>query len=247
MAKLTRVFQKIFGSTASAGRIGVFGSLNAGSASTTTNPETMQSLGNWLQGWDGSILANNSPPLEDMNAAFYVAYYQLAYLMQQGIAEWNSETTYFIGSVVNDSGKIYISKTDNNINNATTNIAHWIGQSQTPIEFAVTGILNDPMSVTEAMIYKIFDTTTITSCSLLVGTAGTSGTISVDIQYKRGAGAWTSILSAPITALYSTGNYYSANGTLAVQNLLAGDLLRLNINSVQSGMKNFSVFLERSG
>lgn len=154
MAKLARIFQKIFGSTASAGRIGVFGSLNAGSPATTTNPATMQSLTNWLQGWDGSILGNNSPPLEDMNAAFYVAHYQLAYLMQQGIPEWNSSTSYYIGSLAQDSyGNIFTSIIDDNLNYALTDSTKWakfstrlnlVETSTTP--FNVT-IFNDVISI----------------------------------------------------------------------------------------------------
>ena len=34
--------------------------------------------------------------------------YQLAYLLQQGIAEWDSGTTYYTNSVVQNGGSIYI-------------------------------------------------------------------------------------------------------------------------------------------
>ena len=47
--------------------------------------------------------------------------YQLAYLMQEGVPEWNADTTYYIGSIVNDGlGNCYRSLTDSNLNNALT-------------------------------------------------------------------------------------------------------------------------------
>lgn len=138
MAKITRANQKIFGSTASAGQIGVFGSLAAGSASTTTNPETIQSLSNYLAGWFAATIGQNSPAIEDMNALFYLYAYQLAYMFQAGIAEWDDATTYYTGSLVMVDGVIYRSTGDNNLNNdpATTASTSW----STPI---INGLLSN--------------------------------------------------------------------------------------------------------
>lgn len=124
--KLTRITQNQFASTAGSNQIGVFGSFAANDPTTTTSPATAQSLSNWLDGWYGAVDGENSPCIEDMNAVHFVYAYQLAYLMQQGIPEWDSGTEYFIGSLVNDgSGNIYVSLTNSNLNNALTSSTNW--------------------------------------------------------------------------------------------------------------------------
>lgn len=129
MAKLTRVLQKIFASTATAGEIGKIGSLAAGTPITTTDPLVMQALSNYLDGWFACILGVNSPAIEDMNALFFLITRQIAYLMQEGVPEWDATTTYFIGSLVNSGGTLFVSLTDNNIGNALTSTANWSTQS----------------------------------------------------------------------------------------------------------------------
>lgn len=122
MAKILRKNMKIFGSSPGVNEIAKFGSLAAGSPIFTTDVETIQSLSNYLQGWFAAVIGGNSPAIEDMNALCYVYAYQLAYLFQEGVAEWNSLTSYFIGSMVNDGlGTVFISLIDNNLNNALTN------------------------------------------------------------------------------------------------------------------------------
>jgi microcystin-dependent protein len=125
MAKLSRVYQKLFGSAANAGEIGKFGSLAAGSPTTTTDPWVMQQLGNWDGGWFSAVLGGNSPAIEDMNALHYVAFYQLAYLMQEGIPEYDASTTYFIGSVVKYGGQFYKCLVDNTLNVTPAIGANW--------------------------------------------------------------------------------------------------------------------------
>lgn len=125
MAKITRVVQKIFGSNAGVDQRAVFGSLAAGAPAFSTDPATIQSLSNYLGGWFTAVIGGNAPAIEDMNALQFLKSRQLAYLFQQGIAEWNSETSYYIGSMVNDAGKIYVSKTDDNLNNAVSDTTNW--------------------------------------------------------------------------------------------------------------------------
>ena len=130
MAKLTRFTQLIFGSNASAGQIAQVGSLAAGTPTTysgsTATPSLVQQLSNYLTGWFGVSVGSNSPAEEDMNALFWLVTYQLAYLMQEGAAEYDSGTTYYIGSVVNNgSGTLYTSIANSNIGNALTNPTYW--------------------------------------------------------------------------------------------------------------------------
>lgn len=113
-----------------------------------------------------------------------------------------------------------------------------------PIEFGVFGLLTPPMSQTEVLLTRVDTPMTITAARLLVGTAGTAGQLEVDIEYSRGGGPWASILSTTMVADFSDGDHFLVNGVLAVTSLLAGDLLRLNVNGVQTSMRNFLAFLE---
>ena len=58
MARLSRVTQKLFGSSASNNQIAKFGSLAAGTpvrySGSTVDPVALQSLTNFLQGWFGA-------------------------------------------------------------------------------------------------------------------------------------------------------------------------------------------------
>lgn len=108
MAKLTRVFQKLFGSTSGSTQIGIFGSLAAGSPQFAgTNPAAVQTLANFEGGWPAAVVGGNSPALEDLNALCFLYAYQLSYLFQQGIPEYDDSTTYFYGSVLQSNGSYY--------------------------------------------------------------------------------------------------------------------------------------------
>ena len=126
MSKILRKNQKIFGSTAGLNQIAEFGSLAAGTPTFTTDPEMIQALGNYLTGWFGAVIGGNSPAIEDMNALCYLFAYQLSYVMQAGIPEYNAATPYYIGSMVTDGANgVYISNTNNNTGNALTSVANW--------------------------------------------------------------------------------------------------------------------------
>lgn len=123
--QLTRYLQKIFGANAGSQELGKFGSLAAGSPEYATNPAEVQELANYLGGWYDAVVGSNSPAIQDRNAIDYLFSYQLAYLMQQGIPEWNTDTEYFTGQFVSSNSLIYISLTDNNQGNAVSDAANW--------------------------------------------------------------------------------------------------------------------------
>lgn len=127
MSKITRVTQKLFGILGSSGNFGKFGSKAAGSAVYTQDPTTIQALTAFTtNGWADAVVDGNVPELEDMNGLFLLAFYQIAYLLQQGIAEWDSSTTYYINSIVQYNGRQYTSIQDNNINNQPdTQPSYW--------------------------------------------------------------------------------------------------------------------------
>ena len=128
MPKLTRVKQKIFGNSASVNQIAQFGSLANGTANFTTDITAIQSLAKFDNGWFSAVQGNNSPAIEDVNALDYLTTKQLAYLFEQGIAEWDATTTYYTGSIVkatDGSGSMYRSLTDNNLNNLLSDTVNW--------------------------------------------------------------------------------------------------------------------------
>lgn len=171
MAKIVRKQQKIFGSnlTAAAGGIAEFGSLAAGAKVFTVDPAVIQSLSNYLDGWSGAIVGSNSPALEDFNAIDFLYAYQLAYIFQEGIAEWETGTTYFTGSLAQDgTGVIFRSIADNNQGNALSTVNKW-----QPFLRSSSGTISAPNSVGGATGVTV------------------SGGVDQDIYLTGNASAWT--------------------------------------------------------
>lgn len=129
MSKIARKTALVFGSSAGLDQIGEFGSFAAGSVEYSTDPAVIQGLAAWLTGWFGAIVGSNSPAIEDMNAFCYVMAYQIAYIMQSGVPEWDAATIYYQGSMVRTAGgtagQLYVSLTDANINNAVSDHTNW--------------------------------------------------------------------------------------------------------------------------
>ena len=129
MALLTRPTQtKIFGSTALAAELTVFGT-----ATVSTDVDLILKSVEAQRGW-GTIGVNGAPPLEWFNALGYGLSYQTAYLFQQGIPQWTALQEFYINSyAVGSNGKLYRSKTGvsgtpNSGNNPTTDATetNWI-------------------------------------------------------------------------------------------------------------------------
>lgn len=116
MSKINRAYQKIFGGTGVTSDFGEFGSLAAGTPTTTKDPATIQSLAAWLGGWAQATIGSLIPPYQDMNSVHYLAFYQICYLLQMGIAEWDNQTEYCINSIVQYNNLIYTSLVNTNIN-----------------------------------------------------------------------------------------------------------------------------------
>ena len=130
MAKIDRKTQKIFAGQAGSKEITEFGTAKLESPIYTTNLDLIQNT-NYLNGWSSAILADKSPWEEDMNALFYAFSKQLAYIFQEGIVEYDENTTYYMGSlakVVDNKGNItvYKSKIDENKGNAVTDNNYWV-------------------------------------------------------------------------------------------------------------------------
>ena len=124
--KLTRVLHKIFGINAGATELGVFGSLKAGSpAYATTDLTTIQSLPAWESGMYEAVTGYTSPAMQDVNSALYHSSRQVGYLLQEGVPEYDSSTTYYQYGYCKSSGVIYKSKIDNNLGYPVTSLTTW--------------------------------------------------------------------------------------------------------------------------
>lgn len=131
MSKLTRVTAKVFGATADGTladpEIGQFGSAKAGTYVGTGDVATIQNLSAWSNGWIDAVTPTQQfPSLPERTGVDKVLSYQNAYVLQQGIPEWDSGTDYYTNGFCSKNGKIYFSKTDNNVNNdPETDTANW--------------------------------------------------------------------------------------------------------------------------
>ena len=81
MAKLQRKSAKLFAeeATASAGGLAQFGSLAEGTPNYSTDPDVIQALDAYKEGWSSAVLGTKSPALEDRNALDYLLSYQQKY------------------------------------------------------------------------------------------------------------------------------------------------------------------------
>lgn len=134
MAGIARATQQIF-STTGLTPTGGFGAAaagttttEAGSSNSVANIQTGQS-GVWNAGWLSAVLgASKFPAVEDMNGIFNVITNQIAYLLERGIPEYDSGTSYNIGDVCKGIGSslLYKSLTNANLGNALSSSANWL-------------------------------------------------------------------------------------------------------------------------
>jgi hypothetical protein len=119
-----------------------------------------------------------------------------------------------------------------------------------PMEFNLIGPYSGyGASQTDVLFDRVTFAKTLTAARLLIWQAGTSGTTQVDLLYKRGGGAWTSIFQTQPSVVYSAGDgAVSTNAVFlagaSTFDLLSGDLLKLNITSVQALGKGATLQLE---
>lgn len=131
MPKIERKTQKIFGGNAESDQLAVFGSMITGTPVYNDDVETLQSEA-YTEGWQVAVAANEAPFMEEMNGVQYGFSKQLAYLFQQGIAEWDAGTTYYLNSFCQVGGVIYKSMQDENINHSPADDTE--GTYWTPLE-----------------------------------------------------------------------------------------------------------------
>jgi len=147
MPAIQRYTQKVFGgSLTPTGNVAVYGSLAAGSPtypSITSDLATIQSLAAWTTGLNNAVIGNRSPALEDLNGLFVVLSQQIAYLLQNGIAEWDSGTAYYVGQAVRVPGTALVcfSLVNSNLaNNPATDSNNWCASGSSYPAIAVTAV-----------------------------------------------------------------------------------------------------------
>ncbi len=137
MTNYSRKNAKIFGETANpigtdqdiGPEIGQFGSAKAGTYNGTNDIDVIQSLPAWSNGWVDAVTPSQQfPTLPERTAVDYVQSYQNAYLLQKGVAEWDSATVYYTTSYCQHNGALYRSKINDNAGNepiANTSNDYW--------------------------------------------------------------------------------------------------------------------------
>ena len=140
--KLDRKDVKIFANNSDATLITEFRteSADGSTASFSRDPDVIQNA-NYEQGWvENQNNLNTKIFGEDMNAVNYVQSYLLKYLYENGIPEWSSTTEYFEHSIARVDDKLFISLTDNNINNDPENtVGEWAAIPLSAISINTSG------------------------------------------------------------------------------------------------------------
>lgn len=165
--KIPRVTSKIFASNAADGDIGQFGSALTGTKVNTDDISVIQGLPAYEKGWRGAVVSNrNYPTLQEMNGLQKTFSQQIAYILQNGMPEWDAGTTYFTDQFCRVGSMFYVSLQDNNLgNNPATTTGFW--QVWNPAEgtYANTDLSN--LSTTgQAVIDSKLSDTQLSNCIL---------------------------------------------------------------------------------
>lgn len=126
MAKITRKTQKIFGGNSS--NNAQYGSAREGTFVLDNDPDVIQALPAWESGINAATISGEKlPALEENQGVHYVQTRQIAYVLQEGVPEYDTGTEYHQNSLVKESGtvKIYKSLTDNNSGNPLADPISW--------------------------------------------------------------------------------------------------------------------------
>lgn len=111
--KLERKSQTIFADLCPDEQMCAFGTPNAQVSPEPIYSKDVEEIQTsvYENGWFPETLSGNIRPYaEDMNGLHYVHSYQLAYLLQQGIPEWNKDTPYFQNCICRVGSDLYIAK-----------------------------------------------------------------------------------------------------------------------------------------
>jgi hypothetical protein len=216
MAKITRKNLNVFGLTGSSTYFGEFGSQAAASPVETKDIDTIQQLGAWSTGWQDAVALGEAPYLQDMNGWMYVHSYEVAYLLQEGVAEWNTDAVYYTGSIVKKTGtfELYGSLGDTNTGNA-------LPSRVTDANWQYLGLLTNLPSATASYRRPNLVYASATTVTLESGINGTSGAVAVlfpDMELRVTSSATLTTLDMTRVAVLTGGGKQSGLRTGSVAN-----------------------------
>lgn len=196
---------------------------------TIANDLTSQVTAQFLRGW-GIVGPSDQPSLQDFNAAMYTHGQLLAYLHQMGVAEYNAAQEYFIGSVTQTGGVLYMSLTDANIGNTpSSSPANWkafTADQATEVTLGLVKIATQALTNAGAD-----DASAVTSKKLAVATQGQKHTAFTT------TGTATAQVLTPVPAITA----YAASQRFNVTfNVASGANPTINVSAL--GVKNLKQY-----
>ena len=106
-----------------------------------------------------------------------------------------------------------------------------------PIRFEVLGDYSTLTTPALGILYhRVNFDLTLTGAIIMIYEDGTAGTVSTDIQMKRGAGAFATVFSTKPSVASTGGDFsVSSNAVFSTTDIDAADILRLDISSAMTG------------
>jgi hypothetical protein len=238
MAKITRQTQQIFASNAPSNLITAFGTAMTSTPNYTTDVSEIMNA-NFLTGWSSAIQADKAPYEEDTNGIIYAITKQIAYLYQQGVAEWDANTEYNTGSLVQvvENNKLVIkrSKVEPNIGNPTTSTTYWEDYYSAAILAQKANIELDNVLPAQSFIDSVTGwlipdyTAGITKSTGIDNTATDDGWVQATAWVQGSAG--TSILTingTEIKVAYAVGGTALSGDGTVICPIKTGDVYKLS-------------------
>lgn len=205
MGAIARKTQLLFGgSLTPSGNIGVWGSLLAGTVAYSSDPAVIQAATAWANGFTGAVVGNRSPAQQDLAGLMYVLTYQLQYILQSGMPEYDSTTNtpYWKYNMCRVNGTIYVctpaSGTGPITSDPSVDTNNW-----TPLADTLTA-----PGISKAWV--TFDGINTTG-----GNANILDSFGVDHVVKSGTGSYKVVFSSPSPF---SNNDYTMSGSAGTQN-----------------------------
>lgn len=258
MAKLTRVTGKVFGSQASptgdvdnGAYISQFGSAQAGTYVGTDDVAMIQNLPAWEQGWIGACVEEDQlPPLPERTGVDKVLSYQECYLLQQGMPEWDSATTYYIDNFCSYNGIIYKSLTDINLNNQPdVSPANWevYGKVSLYTKFAINkGATLLLINNSNELAFNVDNANPLTYTNIMGETRTVDSLLSIDVSgtpyfYENFTKIGSPTINNGVVSGFSSSNYLQLNNTVNLGNNFE-IVFKINLTSYTSSGVGNNIF-----
>jgi hypothetical protein len=135
-------------------------------------------------------------------------------------------------------------KTKGNLDDHETRINDAETQLDTAGRTYVFNVNGQGAVIDEADVDFVQAKARITGITMHVKQAGSSGTVTMDVELKRGAGSFSSILSSPVSIAQTAGDYAKATATVSTTDLEIDDIIRINIDAIQTGATGYKLIIQ---